>query len=478
MKRFLGLVILALFVAPAAANDGLWYAKGEFNGWSTLNPMTQDPLNSIHWSTTVTGLFDNTTSEFKLARDDWSDSSPGGNGKVTTNAAGEITFHMWDQQTWSDGWFPNNARRVGYSDPLEYGWEVVGSFNGWPGADDPNYNMTAMGNGVYSLTAPFNAGLYDFKFRKQGDFGINQSYDFSNNPNNTNSLAVGTTGDIYKFDLDLPNGRWRVTPVSIFQHGDYNADGVTNSADYVSWRKNNSGNAAKYTEWRNNYGYQAVLTWIAHGTFGNDVTLTDQGGGNFTAALTGLTPGTGYDVQVLRSDASSHWPGSPAKITADASGNINLKFYQLSGAAWGDGWQPDTLNRVGYQDPEQFGWEVVGAFNGWPGTDDPLYNLTGQGNGLYTGSFLMPTAGTYGFKFRKQGDWGTSLGNDFGNSATDNSFTVAAAGDRWNFEIDLPHGKWRAYHPASGLTAGQVPEPASFVLAILGLAFVGLGRRR
>ena len=198
--------------------------------------------------------------------------------------------------------------------------------------------------------------------------------DFSNGGGN-NQFAVGTNGDIYRFDLDLPNGRWRVAPVSVFQHGDFNADGVTNAADYVWWRKNNSGNAAKYTEWRNNYGYQAVLTWVAHGSFGNDVTLTDQGGGNYTTSLTGLTPGTGYDVQVLRSDASSHWPGSPAKITADASGNINLKFYQLSGASWGDGWQPDTLNRVGYVDPHQFGWEVVGAFNGWPDTEsgNPAY---------------------------------------------------------------------------------------------------------
>jgi hypothetical protein len=107
--------------------------------------------------------------------------------------------------------------------------------------------------------------------------------------------------------------------------------------------------------------------------------------------------------------------------------------------------------------------------------------LIDQGNGLYKGSFVMPTAGSYDFKFRHldaSNPWSTSIGDDFGNSAGNNSFTVAAGGDTWNFELDLTHGKWRAYHPASGLNAGQVPEPASLALAMLGLAFMGLIRRR
>jgi hypothetical protein len=424
-------------------------------------------------------MFDNTTTEFKLARDDWSESSPGGNAKTTSNAAGEITFHMWDQTSWSDGWFPNNQRRVGYNDPLEYGWKVMGSFDGFTTGLD----MVNQGNGLYSVQQAFNAGFYDFKFRRATDTdwnGVNFGTDFSNGSGD-NHFAVGTTGDVYKINLDLPNGRWQVVPVSVFQHGDYNADGVTNSADYVWWRKNNSGNAAKYTEWRNNYGYQAVVTWIAHGSFGSDVTLTDQGGGVLGATLSGLTAGQAYDVQVLRSDGGAQFPGSNAKIAANASGAINLHFYQLQTPTWTDGWNPSNKSRVGYDDPHQFGWEVVGSFNGWPGANDPAYALTDQGNGLYTGSFVMPAAGDFAFKFRHlavDNPWSMSIGDDFGNSAGDNPFTVAAAGDTWNFQLDLLHGKWRAFHPTSGLTAGQVPEPASLALAMLGLAFMGFARRR
>ena len=110
-------------------------------------------------------------------------------------------------------------------------------------------------------------------------------------------------------------------------------------------------NTAKYDEWRANFGGRQA-SWIAHGTFGSDVTLTDQGSGNYGTTLTRPDAGTGYDVQVLRSDASSHWPGSPAKITADANGNINLNFYELQAATWGDGWSPElrtalaTMTRI------------------------------------------------------------------------------------------------------------------------------------
>jgi hypothetical protein len=475
MKRFLAFLMLSLFALPAMA-QGPWYAKGEFNGWSTDNLMTQDPSNSIHWSTTVGGLFANTTFEYKLATADWSQSAPGGNGKVTSNddgaGNGAITFNMWDQQTWNDGWFPNNQRRVGYSDPLQYGWELMGSFDGF----STGMPLVNMGNGLYSVQASFPAGIYDYKFRKAGDWNVNMGNSFANGSAN-NQFAVLGNGDVWQFDLDLPNGRFRA--VSNTQHGDFNADGNADASDYVLWRKNNPGNAAKYTEWRNNFGRTA--TWLAHGSFGADVTLTDQGGGNYGTTLSGLTAGQSYDVQVLRSDGGAQFPGSLAKVAADASGAINLHFYKLQTPTWNDGWNPSNASRFGYDDPHQYGWEIVGAFNGWPGANDPAYMLIDQGNGLYKGSFVMPTAGSYDFKFRHldaSNPWSTSIGDDFGNSAGNNSFTVAAGGDTWNFELDLTHGKWRAYHPASGLNAGQVPEPASLALAMLGLAFMGLIRRR
>ena len=414
---------------------------------------------------------------------------PAATRRVYTDANGAIGLHYWDQSTWTDGWLPNDKPRVGYDDPQQFGWEIVGSFNGWPGtAFDPNYALTSMGNGQYSGQFSFDAGIYDFKFRglvpqtpvppANGVWDTAIGNDFGNTGGN-NTFAVTNSGDVWQFDLDLQKGRFRY--FSVDQHGDFNGDGNTDAADYVYWRKNMPGNSAKYAEWRANFGRTANLTWLAHGSFGSDVALTDQGGGVFTTTLSGLTAGQGYDIQVLRSDASSHWPGSQAKITADASGNINLKFYELQGASWGDGWSPDTWNRVGYDDPHQFGWEIVGSFNGWPGANDPAFQLTDQGNGDYKGTFTFDTAGTYDWKFRQldpTNPWNTSIGDDFGNAAGNNSFTVANAGDMWTFELDLPNGRWRAFQ-AMGLGTSAVPEPASALLLMMSLAFgASMIRRR
>lgn len=481
MRRLCAFVVVSLLAAQASAQT-TFYARGAFNGWSLDNPMTD--LGGGHYQANLQFLGPNLSYEYKVADENWTNTltQPGSNGLVYSNADGDVTINLYDSTSWSDGWLPNNARRVGYTDPGYFGWEIVGGFNGWPGgAFDPAYALTNQGNGLYSGQFAFNAGIYDFKFRglvpqeiapPNGVWNTTIGSDFGNTSGN-NTFAVAANGDVWQFDLDLPNGRFRFFSTS--QHGDFNADGNTDAADYVYWRDHTPGNAAKYNEWRANFGNKA--SWLAHGSFGADVALTDQGGGNYGTTLSGLTAGQAYDVSVLRSDAGAFFPASPSKITADLNGDIKLHYYKLDGASWGDGWSPANASRMGYDDPQQFGWEVIGSFNGWPGTNDPAYNLTDQGNGLYTGSFSMPTAGSYEFKFRKQGDWGTSIGVDFGNSAGNNNFTVANAGDLWNFELDLPHGKWRAYHPNAGLGAGEVPEPASIALVMMGLA-LSLGRKR
>jgi hypothetical protein len=487
MRFFFGLLLTALLAMPAVAQP--WYARGEFNGWTTDNPLTN--VSGNHWSTTITGLFDNTPYNFKIADANWTGATthPNSDVRVYTDPLGEITVHLYDQTTWSDGWFPNATRRVGYDDHGQFDWEIVGSFNGWPGdAHDPAYALTDMGNGLHRGVFTFDQGIYDFKFRglvpTAGIWDTSIGNDFGNGAGN-NSFAVTADDQEWIFELDLPNGRVRYFTEDVPDlQGDHNSDGSVNAADYVTWRKTDGGNETGYTQFRQNFGMTGgggPATWIVRSPQFADVNPIDQGGGLFTAEITGLTPGTEYDVRASKTDLSANAPlDDNAKIAADANGEINVNIYELTGASWGDGWNPNSEHRLGYADSGQHDWEIVGGFNNWPGANDPLFALTDQTNGLHAGQFTFDTPGTYPWKFRHiaaENPWSMSIGDNFSNSANDNSLTITNPGEVWRFELDLPNGRWRAFQVLGG--GGAVPEPSSMLLmALVGLAICGMSRRK
>ena len=78
---------------------------------------------------------------------------------------------------------------------------------------------------------------------------------------------------------------------------------------------------------------------------------------------------------------------------------------------------------------------------------------------------MVADAGDYEFKFRKDGDWSISIGDNFGNSAANIPYTTTGANEIVQFDLDLPNGRWRV-----------TPEPAS--LALLGLGSLLIIRRR
>ena len=173
-----------------------------------------------------------------------------------------------------------------------------------------------------------------------------------------------------------------------------------------------------------------------------DNIMTDMGGGRWQATLTGLTPGQAYEYKVTTEDWGQSWPGSNGKLMADAAGETTVHLYMTPAA---DGWNP-VSTRVGYEDSGLHGWDIMGAFNGWSG---PFVTLTDLGSGLYAGTATVPTAGSYEFKFRKDGDWLISIGNDFGNAAANNQITTVTDGEQVLFELDLPNGRWRAVNPGA-----------------------------
>ncbi len=68
MRVFLSVLFAALLAMPAAAQP--WYARGEFNSYGLDNPLTNQ--GGGHWTADITGLFEDTPYNWKIAEEDWS----------------------------------------------------------------------------------------------------------------------------------------------------------------------------------------------------------------------------------------------------------------------------------------------------------------------------------------------------------------------------------------------------------------------
>ncbi len=130
-----------------------------------------------------------------------------------------------------------------------------------------------------------------------------------------------------------------------------------------------------------------------------------------------------------------NYPGNNVKIKSDANGTNTFYFYPGSTV---DGWSP-LNNRIGYADPGNMAFEIIGGFSGWGSAT----NLNAIGSGQYSNNITGIPAGTYGFKFRTPGTWSeVAFGADFGNFGADGSFTVTNSSQVLPVVLDLPRGRW------------------------------------
>ena len=194
----------------------------------------------------------------------------------------------------------------------------------------------------------------------------------------------------------------------------------------------------------------------------NTDAMTQVGPNAWAYTVTGLNPGQGYEFKATVDDWSTNAPGSNARHTADSNGELTVYLYDTT--AHNDGWNPEGRWRLGYEDSGNFDWELIGEMNGW--NAGAGWSLTDLGNGIHQADFAL-AAGTYQWKFRSIGDWGYSIGDDFGNAASNNSITLAQDA-LVRYTLDLPHGRW---------TTEIIPAPATLVLGAFA-GIVAVRRRR
>lgn len=205
MKKLVGLLVVALTATAAFAQP--YNVRGGMNGWGE-SQMNNDGDGT--YSLTIGSLNPGDRHNFKVAFNDWASSWPGSDARYVVNGAGQMTFHFIPGAI-ADGWNPGGDR-VGHDDAGAFSWEVVGDFTDWGNGPGLPVPMVNNGGGLwtanYTMATP---GLHDFKFRETGSWDVSRGADFGNASGNA-QVTTTLPNEIIQFQLDLPNGRWRVIP--------------------------------------------------------------------------------------------------------------------------------------------------------------------------------------------------------------------------------------------------------------------------
>lgn len=152
----------------------------------------------------ATGLVTGTDYEFKVATEDWSVEAPAGsNLRARVNAAGNLHVRYFDEPAPTDGWLPN-GRRAGLLD-LDLGYELIGNITGW-GFGIALNNTANLFSGTVQLQNEYGV---EYKYRGiGGDWAYNIGDGFGQN---NNATFTTTVAGAHLFEVDVPNGRYRVT---------------------------------------------------------------------------------------------------------------------------------------------------------------------------------------------------------------------------------------------------------------------------
>ncbi len=207
---------------------GLWYLRGEMNGWSGTQDrlyddgthgdlLAGDGIYTLHYTFATTGTF-----EFKITVDDWSTNFPPQNSKVTVTSIGQVVRFTLDTNTYNDGWLPK-ANIVAASDVYPTSWTVVGPWQGWAN-DAVTTTMQMVAPGLYTLVYTFTTpGAYQFKIAQTSNW--NRVYGTGGRTGNTDPFDFQTYTPDQRVQFWLDVARERVA-VNVVKPTSHSADGV------------------------------------------------------------------------------------------------------------------------------------------------------------------------------------------------------------------------------------------------------------
>ncbi|MFH1419483.1 MAG: PEP-CTERM sorting domain-containing protein [Planctomycetota bacterium] len=201
MKKFVIAALAVMLLSTTAMASAPYYVRGVKGDWGTTYMMADDFDGTHSLTIDVSDQTAGDVFEFKCADENWTEFAPPNNNVHLRYTADDITFHFIPNAP-ADGWNPA-GHRVGWDSTT--GWDVMGDFNGWAAP----YAMTDMGGGLYQVDIAVTTGAHEFKFRATDDWEINVGQTFS--WNDANATMDAWADETHRFEIDVPNGRWRTS---------------------------------------------------------------------------------------------------------------------------------------------------------------------------------------------------------------------------------------------------------------------------
>jgi hypothetical protein len=220
IATFVSALLLVSAVSALASGPGPFFAAGDYcaDGWNAGagNGLT---LSAGVWSGAVPSPNAAGSYQGKVMVAGWSESYPASNQPINISGPGDIVNWTFDTNVHSDGWLP--AQDIVMNDhmiPAGTTFEVIGAApetGGW----GSGVAATLTGS-IWSVEIVIaNAGTYDVKFRKTGDWGLNVGSDGVGTNSNNFSYTTTVSNQPVLFRFNQATGRSRidvggVTPTS------------------------------------------------------------------------------------------------------------------------------------------------------------------------------------------------------------------------------------------------------------------------